>query len=166
MKNQNEIYDVLLNLDFFKFFKDNPERLGVVVKYLKYKKFKKGDIVIEEDEIGDSLYIIKKGTVRIEKKTFNNDRFTVIVLKDKEHVFFGEISLLRDAKRTATVICEEDSEFLILNRVDFNKICEEDNYIGMIIYKKIANILAERLIKADQDIITLFNALVQEIEEG
>ncbi len=160
-----EIIERLSNIKLFSFIKTDVERLERLAKLFNIIQCKKGEIVLKEGDLGDSLHIIFSGSVRIVKHTSARDPYTVVILEDHENVFFGEISLLEDSRRTATVVCESDCTFLVLGREQFGEICRTDHYVGMMVMRRLAEILAERLRKADDDIITLFNALVEEIGE-
>ena len=86
-------------------------------------------------EPGNAFYVLIRGQVsisipmqRIEEqknsKTNEKTKITymqeVNVLKDGSH--FGELALLNDAPRTATIICKEDCDFAVLFRKDFKDV--------------------------------------------
>jgi len=108
--------DILKNIVLFKDFKDNADILEKINDLFTEFKAKKGEVIIREGEVGDELYIIKSGSVRIEKNTLQNEPYTVVVLNAEQNVFFGEIGLLLNDKRSATVVAEEDCSFLMTNR--------------------------------------------------
>lgn len=159
-----ENLSILANIVLFKDFKENTEVLEKIDKLFTEMKAKKGEAIIKEGKEGDELYIIKSGSVRIVKNTLQNEPYTVVNLSADQHVFFGEIELLLNDKRSATVVAEEDSTFLITNRKKFLAFGEKEPYIALLITRQIAHILSKRLYKAGQDVVTLFSALVDEIE--
>lgn len=124
-----------------------------------------GDVVLREGHEGDSMYVIKRGRVRIEKHTPAQDSYTVTFLDEKETSFFGELALLDRDQRSATVVAETDCEFLVISRDRFFAFGDRHPAAGLLITRKIARNLAERLRRANKDIITLFTALVEEVEE-
>ena len=71
-----------------------------------------GETVIREGEEGDRFYVIESGALTA---TFNGDVLSQMGPGDP----FGEIALLRDVPRTATVTADEDSVLLALERHDF-----------------------------------------------
>ena len=80
----------------------------------KLLTFLQGDLVIGQDERGDSLYIISKGEVTI-YKTGQEDE-PVAELKTGD--FFGEMALLGEQVRTANVKANKPSSLLRLSRKD------------------------------------------------
>jgi CRP-like cAMP-binding protein len=136
---------ILKNIVLFKDFKDNVKVLQKINKLFTEMKAKKGGVIIEEGKEGDELFIIKNGSVRIVKNT-------------------REIGLLLNDKRSATVVAEEDCTFLVTNRKKFISFGEKEPYIALLISRQIAQILSKRLYKTNQDVVTLFSALVDEID--
>ena len=120
----------------------------------------------QEYENNDSLFIIKSGTVEVIKKTRSGDPYKVAELNADMHVFFGEIALLDKDKRSATVRCKTDCEFYALTRTDFIAFGDRSPATGLIITRELTKIVCQRLRKANNDIITLFDALVEEVAQS
>ncbi len=121
--NSKKVFSLLTkveNLKNISLFKETPtNKLVDIVKLMKKKLFKKDQIIFKEGELGDVLYMIKKGTVHILK----NDK------KIREYgqgVCFGEIALLYDGPRTATAISICDSTIYYLTKNDFKSVLDEN----------------------------------------
>jgi CRP-like cAMP-binding protein len=121
-----------------------------------------GDIVLEEGSEGDTMLVIVNGRVRVEKKTLHRDSYTVSFLETGN--FFGELALLDRDRRSATCVAESDCEFVVIHRSDFVAFGDRHAAAGLAITRRIASRLAERLLRANEDILSLFTALVQEVE--
>ena len=80
------------------------------------KTYKAGQIVFFEYEPGDSFYLIQSGRVKI-VKIFGNIEKTIDILKPGE--FFGEMALLENAPRSASIIAIDDCKLLEFNRSNF-----------------------------------------------
>jgi len=78
--------------------------------------YKPGDIIFCEYEPGDSFYLIQSGTVKI-VKIFGNIEKTVDILHPGE--FFGEMALLEEAPRSATIISDDHCKLLEFNKANF-----------------------------------------------
>lgn len=157
---------ILENIVLFKDFKGNAGVMKKIEELFVERKAKKGEVIIREGDVGDELYIIKKGSVRILKNTLQNEPYTVVVLTAEENVFFGEIGLLLNDRRSATVVAEENCTFLVTNRKKFNQFGDQEPYVALLITRQVAHILSQRLLKTNQDVVTLFSALVSEIESS
>ena len=82
-----------------------------ISKLLHVKRFRKNEIIIKEGTRGDSMYFIFEGSVLVHKKDLT------IVLNEGD--FFGEIALIKNIPRTATVTAKTRCELLELTTYDF-----------------------------------------------
>jgi CRP/FNR family transcriptional regulator, cyclic AMP receptor protein len=121
-----------------------------------------GEVVVTEGSEGDTMYVIKEGRVRVEKRTPYKDTYTVSFLSAGD--FFGEAALLNRDRRSATCLAETDGELLVIGRPRFLEFGDRHPAAGLLITRKIAGHLAHRLLSANEDIVTLFSALVEEVE--
>jgi CRP-like cAMP-binding protein len=71
-----------------------------------------GDVIVREGDHGDRFYVIDTGAVAV---TRDGDHRRVEAAGE----FFGEIALLRDVPRTATVAATQAGSLLALERADF-----------------------------------------------
>jgi CRP-like cAMP-binding protein len=106
-----------------------------------------------------------KGRVAIRRQTRAGDDYTVVNLRAEDNVFFGEMALIDDDTRSATIVAAEDSEFLIVTKEDFVRLGESHPQIVLPITREIGKILASRLRKTTGDMLTIFDALVNELQQ-
>ncbi len=71
-----------------------------------------GEVVLREGEASDRFYVIESGLVEVTQDG-------VVLRREGVGDFFGEIGLLRDVPRTATITAIEDTELVALERDDF-----------------------------------------------
>ena len=71
-----------------------------------------GDVVLREGEASDRFYVIESGLVEV-------THGGAVLRREGPGEFFGEIGLLRDVPRTATITAIEDTELVALERDDF-----------------------------------------------
>lgn len=124
---------------------------------------KAGETVIREGDVGDALFVILHGRVRTEKRTPYGDAYTVHRLAAGG--FFGELSLLDREHRSATVIAETECELLVVSRERFLAFGDRYPAEGLLVTRRLAERLASRLRRANEDVVTLFSALVHEVEQ-
>ncbi|MDG5816575.1 cyclic nucleotide-binding domain-containing protein [Chitinispirillales bacterium ANBcel5] len=87
------------------------------VRYLK-----KGDILFEENSDGRELYIIQQGKVGVYK---NSPHGRIELATIEKNGVVGEMSLLDDQPRSATVIAGEDSSVVVINKAIFNQTLQQ-----------------------------------------
>lgn len=99
------------------------------------------EIIIEQGEIGDSLYIIIKGRVTVSIRKASRGWIRINTLGPGD--VFGEIAILRNIPRTARITTETPCTFLTINAKDFLEIYHyfppksRDN-IQLIVAKRLA----------------------------
>jgi CRP-like cAMP-binding protein len=164
--DEQGVIEKLRKIKLFYTVKDDEERLTKLARIVTWQQCKAGVEVLSEGTEGSELYILQKGTVRIIKRTLDQERYTIVTLKDDEDAFFGELALLDREVRSASVLAETDCEFLVINREDFNQLGEEDPRLGLPVTRAIAKELSKRLRKANQDMVLLFEALVEQVAES
>lgn len=97
-----------------------------------------GERIVAEGEPGDELFLVVHGRVAVSR---NGHRVTTLGAGES----FGEISVLDDGPRTATVVAEEQSEVLSIAGEDFYEILREQAEIA----EGVIRILVKRLRDAD-----------------
>ena len=145
---------------------DEQEVLNVL-KITKERHFSKDEVIMQEGQEGDSMYIIVDGSVEISKtltmKTGEDDfaeREKILTsFRSADNVVFGEIAMIDREKRSASVIATSDCVFLEIEREDFLGLIEQRPQMGVKVLKKIAELLASRLRQSSQDVIRLTTAL-------
>lgn len=90
-----------------------------IAEKLQIKHFSPGEPVFEEGSSGDSFYLIRKGSVRVTKQHSGEE---LVLSELGEGEGFGEMALLIDQARTATVKAISDVSALVLNREDFTSL--------------------------------------------
>jgi hypothetical protein len=87
---------------------------------LQVEEFEPGVDIVRQGDRGDTLYILKSGEVDVSYETDGRPRVHLSVLSKMD--YFGEIALLRDVQRTATVRSIDRVEAYTLSRSDFQEI--------------------------------------------
>ena len=128
------------------------------------KYIKKGTIIMQEGQIGDSAFFLLEGKVSIIKETMYGEDYIVTTIDSNGDEFFGEINLIDKGKRTSTIRALEDCIIFETNSVKLETFMEDNKLIGYKILKYMSKSLAKHLRKSDNDVLTLFNALVEVVE--
>jgi CRP/FNR family transcriptional regulator, cyclic AMP receptor protein len=127
----------------------NDEELEIVRSRAVEKSFPRNAVVLTEGEVGDSLYMIESGRVKI----FIGDedgREIILKILGPGH-FFGEMAMVDQQPRSASVTTLEPSTFLILSHGAFEQCVERAPRIANLVLR----VLAQRVREADRKIGTL-----------
>ena len=93
----------------------SPDSLGALAEQCRPVTFLPGDVIIDEGERGDALYLVSRGRVTVSRRG-EGTATTIAELGDGE--VFGEAALLGDAVRNATVTVTQPATVLRLARRD------------------------------------------------
>jgi ATP-binding cassette subfamily B protein len=91
--------------------------LGELAGHLTTEQFPAGRVIVHEGDPGTRFYIIVRGTAVVERAGSGGVSQTLGILQDGD--FFGEIALLRDSPRTATVRTVQSCLCVSLSRQTF-----------------------------------------------
>ena len=138
---ENEVLVKLKQIPLFEEIKENKEFLQLLQNICKIRQYKANQTIIKEGELGAEMYIVLTGGVEILKRTRAGDNYTVVKLKAEYNVFFGELALIDDDRRSATVVASEDSDFLVITKDDFLNLGNEYPSIGLPITRAIYHLL-------------------------
>ena len=100
-----------------------PHRaLDDLASCMELQKIPEGTDIVREGDVGDRLYILKEGEAEVVARAEGEREVEVATLSKND--YFGEIALLRDVPRTATVRSRGPVELYSLGRDDFWELLE------------------------------------------
>lgn len=134
MKNQEKI-EVIRNSSFFKDLSE--EYIMQIAEVAKEINYKKGEIIFEENTNADAFYIINKGEVEILKKG-NSNKEEILAVKRCQDVF-GEMAVIDDLPRSATIKARTNVELLRLSKDIFNELMKSFPHISIEIARNICS---------------------------
>ena len=134
----------------FPLFADLDDReLQAIAAVAKTRRYAKEDVIFHADESGDVFCLIKDGQVKITMISPEGKEIILSLLGPGD--FFGEMALLDDEPRSATVVATEPLELVTIWRSDFLQILAENFDIT----KKVLAEISRRLRTASNRIESL-----------
>ena len=131
------------------FYNVNEECLTKTAELCKGKNYPKSSMIILEEEYGDVVFLVKKGTVKITR--VNDEGKEVILSLMGENDMVGEMSVIDGESRSANVLAQENCELYAIRSEDFLSLLKENFEISFSLMGELAN----RIRKSDQHIEAL-----------
>lgn len=100
------------------------------------RTYSKGSVIINEGEDAISLYVIVSGGIKVSMD--NEDGKEIILNSQGPGEYFGEMALIDDQPRSASIVTTEKSKFLIINKPAFHHILEKHPNIAIGLLKNLS----------------------------
>jgi len=142
----------------------NDEEIKEVLPYFETKSIKKGEFIVKEGEYSDIAFLLQEGEVSVIKETIYKDDYIITDIKAGGDEFFGEVNLIDRGLVTSSIKAKTDCEILQISHNDFINMMDEKPTIAIKLLWVISYNITSHLRKADRDVITLFNAFVEVVE--
>ena len=97
----------------------SDEELDNIANHLKQERFPAGEVIIREGDAGDKFYILERGKASVWR--IDDDLVERKIAEKGPGQFFGEVALVSDAPRNATVRADTPISTLVLDYSDFNQ---------------------------------------------
>jgi CRP/FNR family transcriptional regulator, cyclic AMP receptor protein len=95
----------------------SPEDRAALARAATLRAYRRGEVIVQQGRSGDAFYVIVRGRVAVAIVAPDGREVVLNTLGAGDH--FGEMALLDEAPRSASVIAQERSELAILSRVVF-----------------------------------------------
>lgn len=110
------------------------------------RTFAQDQLIILAEEMGDTLFIVRRGQVKVSLIHATGKEFILSLLGEGE--FFGELAILDERPRSANVVAMVETELLMLRRRDFLGLVRRVPDIAVALLEA----LAARLRRTDEQI--------------
>ena len=112
--------------------------LNDVVAFLEPRQVKKGEVVFEEGAAGEEMFILVSGMISAWVNQADGSRRIMFEIKPGD--FFGEMSIIANESRSATLTAVTNSELLVFQGFDFYRFVFEYPVIGIKLLKAIRKV--------------------------
>ena len=102
-----------------------------------------GTTIVTQDATGNSFYVILEGRADVIR---DGQRLAELGVGD----FLGEMALLEDLPRSATVVTTEPTRLLEMHRRDFSSVLDDAPHLA----RKMLAVMAHRLRDVDEKLVT------------
>jgi len=120
----------------------NISLIQLAEQYSLIRHYKPEETIFVEGEHGNTMIVIMQGVVKVLKRGREPDNLQEIC-KRGPGSFIGEMALIEESSRSATVIAETDCEVLEFSRENFEKVVKEQPKIAFAVLKSTSSKLRE-----------------------
>jgi diguanylate cyclase (GGDEF)-like protein len=140
---QTLLASILASVPLFR--KCTSEQLSMLVKYASEQVYPSGHVVTRQGEPPENLWVLLSGRVRVVEATADGQAEMLLGEIGKAEIF-GELGILRDQPRSATVIAVDRTHCVVLRQRDFLAVLEDSAELS----NALLRIVAGRLYDADR----------------
>ncbi len=126
-------------------------QLDKLIAISEKQSYNRGEIIFKQDDEGDAIYIITQGQVEVQIENQDGVRSPTIYLGTGQ--IFGEMALIDQGKRSATIVTVEDNTTIYQIATDtFAALCQADTALGYTMMRSIVQDLSFKLRHRDFDL--------------
>lgn len=153
---QQTIQDSLSRIPFFSSL--SAPTLAAISAKLKFVHLNHDEVVFVEDSLADSMYLIESGQVKVSVSTIMGQERVINYLGPGN--FFGEMALLLDQRRSATVRVSIDADLWVLYKADLAELLAENPEIALQLTRELSRRLSDVVTQVEKrpgySIVTVF----------
>ena len=122
------------------FFRDLPDhQIQKIQKVCHQIEYQPGTVIFEEGSQADRFYIVAEGAVEV-WKDYELPEKDLLAVHEPGHLF-GEMALIDELPRSATVLAKEPTRLFYIARDDFQRIIQDNSEIAISILKSVTDMV-------------------------
>lgn len=137
-ESEEETREFLIHLPVFSSF--SLDNLSILAKHMSFVHLQRGEYLFMEGDQGSFLGFVVSGVLEVQKNTTAGTRVTLARLTKGSSI--GEMAIIDQSVRSATVVAKQASTLVTLTEKGFNLLAERQPALGIQVIKKIARLLS------------------------
>lgn len=131
--------------DIFSFL--TTDEMGELIPYLEFREWQPSEIVMKNGDPGDFMGFLVEGKLAVKMEAIFPDKYILVAVLERGSMV-GEVSVVEEGDRHATVVAMEKSRLLILSRENMELMLKQAPSLGLKLFRRIIHVLGHRLGKA------------------
>jgi CRP/FNR family cyclic AMP-dependent transcriptional regulator len=162
MKSQQDLVKDLQAIPWFHVM--TAEHFDKMVKIARVFKFEPGQVIFREGDKEDYLYVVLEGRVAIEISVPGRGRMRILTADAMDEVGWSSVTpVVR--QRTAGARAVFPSRLVAFDANELRRLCEEDHDFGYFVMRRMANLVAGRLLTTRLQLLDMFANPTEHKEE-
>lgn len=135
-------------------FRDlSPEVTAKIGELSILQKYQANDVIFREGGRADQVHFLVSGSVVLKVKIMTKPDSVTVSFIGKAYDCFGWSGLVSPHYYTASAICEEESEVLLINGEELLRVLQQHPADGFLVMHRVANLVSDRLRNSRQALI-------------
>ncbi|MEJ2154776.1 MAG: cyclic nucleotide-binding domain-containing protein [Desulfobacteraceae bacterium] len=143
MKQPSDLTEFISNIPLFGNLR--REELETLSAYMDRRALKPGETLINQWDKAESVYFVESGALEVLTKKGPEEYEVVATLKRGRSI--GEMCLIDNFPRAATVLSKSETVVVVFAQSDFERLMSDHVELGILILKGLARLLAQNLRK-------------------
>ncbi|OGR01576.1 MAG: hypothetical protein A2505_10360 [Deltaproteobacteria bacterium RIFOXYD12_FULL_55_16] len=139
-------------IDVFSFL--SAEERKELFTYLDLREWQPGELVLESGEPANFMGFLVEGKLSVRMAAIFPGKFILLAVLERGSLI-GEVSVVEEGCRHATVVATEKSSLLILTRGNMDLLLRQTPALGLKLLRRIIHVLGHRLSKASDRLARL-----------
>jgi CRP/FNR family cyclic AMP-dependent transcriptional regulator len=114
-----------------------PRDLQLIEKRMVRRGYPKNTVILSEGDNSDSLYVILEGRVKVYLSDENGKEAIINYMEPGD--YFGELSLIDDSKRSASIMTVEKSSMAVMSKQAFHQVLSDNPGIAIHLLKDLVH---------------------------
>lgn len=146
------LIDTLKSIPWFLDF--NSKQLERLASISTITEVSAGEVIFCEGDRADNMYIILDGQIAVDSAVPGHDPVRIYQAEALDIIGWSKmVPVIR--QRVATTTALKDSRLLVINGDDLAGLCEEDNHVGFVVMRRLANIVATNMLTTKLQLLDL-----------
>lgn len=140
---KTNLHEIIKSIPWFVDF--NPGQIDQLAVLSSLRTITAGDVLFREGGVEDNLYIVTEGRLAVDIHIPTQGEIRIFTAEPLDIIGWSCMTpMVR--QRTASVRAILDSQLLCLDAEALHNLCEEDHEIGYVVMRRLANVVASRLL--------------------
>ena len=113
----------------------SDDALRVLARITRSETFTPGETIFQASDAGRSLYLIRRGEVKVSVAAPDGEQFTLTILKDGD--MFGAMSFVDETTRSATIAAISAVETLVIEKSEFEALMNDNPQMVLTVMQEI-----------------------------
>jgi len=153
MTEEQELVKALQAIPWFQAM--TAEHFSKIVSIAKIFSYEPGQIIFREGDKEDYMYVVLEGRVAIEISVPSRGRMRILTADPMEVVGWSSVTpVVR--QRTAGARAVLPTRMVAFDAGDLRRLCDEDHSFGYYVMRRLANVVAGRLLTTRLQLLDMF----------